>query len=72
MSELDEINPPDAISENPQFFEAARQFISVVESSNAPRRGRAFAEHLQTCFSNVHIASQPEFEQLDQSMRLIE
>jgi hypothetical protein len=30
MSELDEINPPDAISYNPKFFQAAEEFIEMV------------------------------------------
>ena len=47
MSELDEINPPDAISYNVKFFEAAREFISEVEcTSNLPKKGRAFNEDL--------------------------
>ena len=47
MSELDEINPPDNISYNPRFFEAAYEFISVVDpTSNVPKKGRAFTEHL--------------------------
>ena len=47
MSELDEINPPDAISYNPKFFEAAHEFISVVDvQASVPRKGRAFTEYL--------------------------
>ena len=63
MSELDEINPPDAISYNPKFFEAAHEFMEVVISQGSvPKKGRAFTEYLQTCFVNVRNASQPEFE----------
>ena len=66
MSELDEINPPDAISYNPKFFEAAHEFMEVVIcQSSVPKKGRAFTEYLQTCFVNVRNASQPEFEQIN-------
>lgn len=72
MSELDEINPPDAISYNPKFFEAAYEFIGVVDpTSNVPKKGRAFTEHLQACFLNVSSASQPEFRKLNQTSELI-
>ena len=54
MSELDEINPPDAISYNPKFFEAAHEFIQVVVSQGSvPKRGRACTEYLKTCYVNV-------------------
>ena len=63
MSELDEINPPDAISYEPKFFSAAHEFVQVVvDQGSVPKRGRAFTEYLQTCFVCVRAASQPEFE----------
>ena len=59
MSELDEINPPDAMSYNHHFFEAAHEFLQTVEYSGeeAPKKGRAFMEHIQNCFINVRNAS---------------
>ena len=58
MSELDEINPPDAISYNPKFFKAAYEFISVVDCQmNVPKKGRAFTEYLGQCYNNVKLAS---------------
>lgn len=51
MTELDEINPPDAISYNPKFFEAAREFIMVVDVQvGLPKKGRAFGEFLLSSF----------------------
>ena len=64
MWELDEINPTDAISYNPKFFEAAHEFMEVVncQGSVPPKTGRAFTEYLQQCFVDVRNASKPEFE----------
>ena len=72
MSELDEINPPDAISYNPKFFEAAREFITVVDvRAGVPRKGRAFIEYLQSSFINVQNAAKPEMEQLNADMECL-
>lgn len=68
MSELDEINPPDTISYNPKFFEAAHEFMEVVINQNSvPKKGKAFTEYLKTCFNNVKNAAQPEFEQINRT-----
>jgi hypothetical protein len=68
MSELDEINPPDSISYNPKFFEAAHEFISVVNvQAGVTKKGRAFTEYLQKSFINVYNASKAEFELLNKS-----
>lgn len=69
MTELDEINPPDAISYNPKFFEAAREFITVVDvQAGVPKKGRAFVEFLQSSFFNVQAVSKPELEELNANM----
>jgi len=72
MSELDEINPPDALSYNPHFFAAANEFISMVGCRlQIPKKSKAVFEQLSDHLKQVKLAAKPEFDNLNTYMDLL-